>query len=335
MKVMLNIGNKEFENTPLQMIGYKQVGKIKSFNQKQSIVKKLCSDTQYVPKQPSDSILYYTPENLDSYSLTTIGREASSIAAKPHLKHLRNYLDSTLKKGQKLIKIQWEYKGNTIFTTAVVDDKKGIIYDNIITNSLVVKKSHNTNIGQTITSMVVMKNGRVVKGTRSHNNLIYHSEFNNRMISPFEVNDSTKHGTYTIYWVVYHVDQDQLDLTDFGFQLAHAEANFDVDGKVIAYANPQESPDKEVTGYHLGAIANGTLVNTLARKHIFRFKKGPNGYAQGAYAIALSAPEISISATYYPDYGYKVTFGSTFSLAHGKATASDYFSADQFMVPNQ
>lgn len=146
---MLTIGNKKLQNTPLQMVGYKLTGKVSSSKDKQSIIKEMLSDNQYLPKYPNDSLSYYTQQNLNSFSLIKIHRirayKTSQKAEKYNLKSLRSYLDTTLKKGQKLVRIQWKYKENPITTTAIVDDKKGLLYDNIITNTLIVETSHSTN----------------------------------------------------------------------------------------------------------------------------------------------------------------------------------------------
>lgn len=301
---MLTVGNKKLEDTPLQMIDYKLAGKIRSSNDIQAIIKKMLSDNQYLPKYPSDSLSYYTPENFGSFSLIKIGQVRSLYKAKEyHLEGLRNYLDSTLGKGQKLIKIHWKYKGNPITTIAIVDDKKGILYDNIIVNTLIIKTTHTT----TVNGKVVKKDKRAVQGNKSDRDLTTI--------------------TITTYIVTNGISDNIRAYWLFGTQRGRAFGNFHVKGRIVTKTkkgNPPHIISRFLLGADVYAFARITLGNSAARKKLFRFRQGYNGIARGAYAIVLASPTISISID-ITGTGFHITllgFGSS-----GKASRSKVYTA--------
>lgn len=149
---MMTIGNERMEVTKLQMVGYKLKGRIKSDKQVKHLIKKLTAGDQYMPS--------YNPEKFkETFKLVKI-RDIKSGHIKGSMVNYnfqrgKKYLASALHKGQKIINIHWTYEGKPITTIAIVSDSLGIVYGNIITNSIRVEVQHTS--GQEIVRIDTVK----------------------------------------------------------------------------------------------------------------------------------------------------------------------------------
>lgn len=107
-------------------IGYTHKGRIETEVEKHKTIERLFSDS-------SSIVQYIGTQNYEIVSVKTMMQEskASGITEDIFTK-IKSQLKDSVRIGMELIEIEWLYKGNTFYSTAIVSNEYGgFIYDNI------------------------------------------------------------------------------------------------------------------------------------------------------------------------------------------------------------
>lgn len=145
LDLALTDGNKALKESNLKILGYKVIGKLRTNKEIVLLKNEFLSDSQPLP--------LYSPTNFKKLSLVSIGDinqkkiEASKMGISYDIPGTEKFLARTLKVGQKIIEIEWNNRGELLTTKAVVDHN-GLVYDNILTNTFLVKKNVEGDIQQ-------------------------------------------------------------------------------------------------------------------------------------------------------------------------------------------
>ena len=118
----------EKSNAPIKLKEYKEIGEVKGEKHKKKVVKELFS--------PYSCIALKNGAHTTQYGIYNIGfiggllPERDNIEA--HLEKLKEKLCKIIEPGMKMVKLEWEYKNHTYYTTAFVSQKtNSIVYDNV------------------------------------------------------------------------------------------------------------------------------------------------------------------------------------------------------------
>lgn len=119
----------------IYFVGHTYNGKINTKNQISELLEQLFADD-------ADIAMYLDSLNFEIVPLKIIRQKAQSMGVDDPSETLKHQLDSVIKVGMDIIKLEWRYKGKTFYSTAIAsNDKGGIIYDHI-GHMIIVPGSH-------------------------------------------------------------------------------------------------------------------------------------------------------------------------------------------------
>lgn len=295
---ILTVGNESLKGSSLKMTGYRQNGILASRQIIKTLKSDLLSDDKLLPD--------YSPVDLKDLQLIRIADVKNNLSLKKHrvlnydLPGTAKFLDTTLKIGQKMIEITWENDGKPFTTQAVVDDQSGIIYDNLISNIMIIKEKHT---GQSFEAPV---------GANFITAECLDMPFPDPDIIPR--NKAVGH-SWTANWL-------------WGSQRGEASVNHSVEG----YTDRRMGFTKQVlTCSSVDAYSYMTLGSGDAQIVNHTTNYGQNGSSYVHWGLYLAAPTVSISMSYSPATGYSISVSGGFGseLHH---TGSEYISALHFEI---
>lgn len=109
----------------ISLLSYTYVGKIDSESDIPLIMEQLFSDNFF-------TVLYTDDSNFDIVPMRTIVQTAKEQGLDNPFDDLKSQLKVMIQVGMELIELEWNYKGETYYSTAIASNKKGgIIYDHI------------------------------------------------------------------------------------------------------------------------------------------------------------------------------------------------------------
>ena len=177
---------------------------------------------------------------------------------------LENYVDSVVKLNTKIVRLEWNNNGDIENTLCVVSDKDGILYDNFITNTIVINAPEiseseilNSNLGTNIIRLKTNSESGVVnkyyewtlKGTASW---LW----------------GTERGSAEIVHIGYYDAQERFIYHDFNashyFILGNSDAEVsEVDLNTIAYGYGFSTPGITISLTFTGQIYTLSFSSTL------------------------------------------------------------------------
>lgn len=119
------INTKTLSEDRIYLRAYTYKGTIDTDKERSDIMEELFSDSSVTVKYTDNS-------NFEIVPLKTIRDNAKILGSKDPLLDLKAQLDTLIQIGMELIELEWNYKGNIFYSTAIAsNDKGGIIYDHI------------------------------------------------------------------------------------------------------------------------------------------------------------------------------------------------------------
>ncbi|WP_316835656.1 hypothetical protein [Pedobacter nutrimenti] len=135
------------------MIGYEYQGTIKNTNEVTALKTSILLGENYIPILSKDI--------LNKFSITTFQdakRVAQSIGeqnkAQLTIDLIQKHLDKEIKAGLDIVKINWEANGKVFTSTCIASKDSGIVYDNMLSNVMLVKVSTTINFKSAVPSKV-------------------------------------------------------------------------------------------------------------------------------------------------------------------------------------
>lgn len=121
----------------IRCIGYTYKGRIETEVEKHKTIERLFSDS-------SNIVQYVGTQNYEIVSIKTMMQELNALGITEGIfAKIKSQLKDSVRIGMDLIEIEWLYKGNTFYSTAIVSNEYGgFIYDNIGYFILDRKESH-------------------------------------------------------------------------------------------------------------------------------------------------------------------------------------------------
>ncbi|MGX5690483.1 hypothetical protein [Arcticibacter tournemirensis] len=298
LKQVLTTGNDFLKESSLKMTGYKEKEILASRPEIERFKNSLLTDEKVLPD--------YSPVDLKDLQLIKIGeikRKTSGVKHKALTYDITGssvFLDSVVKIGQKIIEIAWENNGVPFTTQAVVDDKIGIIYDNLISNIMIIKEEHE--------GEVVLDPNKATLTT----DICISMPFPEPGITPRH--KTVSHG-WTAQWL-------------WGSDRGEARVSHTVEG----YTDTRTGHAKQVlTCSAVDAYSYMTLGKGDAKIVNHSTYYGEDGSSSVHWGLYLAAPTVSISMTYSPGSGFSITLGTALGseLHH---TGSEFISALHFQT---
>ena len=134
-----SIKTKTKSDKDIYLNGYTYKGKINSRKEISKILSDMFSE--------SSAIVHYTDSSLLNYEIVSIGslmQSSSMIKNNDVYGNLKSKLQTIVKEGMELVELEWVYKGEIYYSTAIASNEYGgIIYDNIGTY-IIKEKDNNT-----------------------------------------------------------------------------------------------------------------------------------------------------------------------------------------------
>ena len=122
-----SIKTKTKSDKDIYLNGYTYKGKINSRKEISKILSDMFSE--------SSAIVHYTDSSLLNYEIVSIGslmQSSSMIKNNDVYGNLKSKLQTIVKEGMELVELEWVYKGEIYYSTAIASNEYGgIIYDNI------------------------------------------------------------------------------------------------------------------------------------------------------------------------------------------------------------
>lgn len=119
----------------IYFVGHTYNGKINTKSQKSELLEQLFADD-------ADIVMYLDSLNFEIVSLKMVRQKAKSMGVNDPSETLRLQLDSAIKVGMDIIKLEWRYKGETYYSTAIASNEQGgILYDHI-GHMIIVPNNH-------------------------------------------------------------------------------------------------------------------------------------------------------------------------------------------------
>ncbi|WP_186754183.1 hypothetical protein [Echinicola salinicaeni] len=122
------------ESSGIKLVDYYVNGKVKSLNDIEIVKSNILDDKSFIP------LFDKSMEKVKPISIEDAKKMETS-AQRYTEDRLISFLDSTVSIGVDIVKILWNYNGSEFYSTCIVSDEQGLIYDNIITNIFILSAS--------------------------------------------------------------------------------------------------------------------------------------------------------------------------------------------------
>ena len=268
----------------IKLLGYKAVTAINSKRKRHTAKFEILQEDSYVP--------VYT-EEVNKIFLTPIRDIPIKYKTQFTFENLKYYLSNKIDNSDlKKIVLNWQYKGSKFSSICLVSDREGIVYDNIITNIIIVETKPE----------VIFTPVRLKKST------IRLKSANIEEDTPIPDGPISYSRTYskTAYWL-------------WGYERGRVTISIEVRGQVINGIKHINSHSENASSYI--TLGKGESVVTLNS-----FVKGSSGQCDIAWAWYLATPLVTIDISFLAgSYTVDVGFGFGSRLyGSGRENVSPY-----------
>ena len=246
---MINNNVKFLEKNDIRLLKAEEGTAINSRTDIESYKSEILQEQNYIP-------LY--KRELNSIILTTIGKIPTQYKSQYKPTNLVKYLSEVEVKNLKKVVLDWRYKDEYFSTICLVSDQEGIIYDNIISN-IVILQPIEQNLSSS-TSTLRLKSGSIEDPPTQNGPISF-----------------SKTSGATAYWL-WGAERGEATVT----VSATGEA---INGTKYIYGHHEEAYDY-IT---IGSSGSGTILNS--------FSTGSNGNYDVAWMWYLASPAITVNVT--------------------------------------